>query len=547
MKIKTESLDHYGLIMGMIRELGIIENIDKELEIRSNKKKITYGEAIAAMIINGLGYANKQLYLSPRFFEKKALKQLFENENIDAKYFNKDTLGRTLDKIFEYGVSELYEKIAKEALKRLGLMPSTIHLDSTSFHLDGKYANQEIENEDSEPSPVYITKGYSRDHHPELNQVVLNLIVEHKAGIPIWMKAGNGNQNDSKEFAKILKEHIKSLKESNTTKTKIIADAALFTSNGIKEIKESNMLFISRVPSKLKQAKEILQNYNSNEFTKLDENYQAIPYVIEYEEMKQKWILYKSSYAKSREDKTIQKKYQKQQTQENKLIKNFQKKIFYCEADAKEALNEFTEKLECINIVETKLLSKPKYKIKGRPKKDSMPEYYEYYFKIETKPNEESLKQEQNKKSGLFIIATNDMKLSPKELLDEYKSQQRVERGFRFLKSPQFLSDAIFLKNPKRIEAMLMIMTLSLLVYSALEYKIRKELKIQNKTFPNQLGKPVQNPTARWIFECFHEIQVVVIEKLNKKVIANLLERNVFILDLLGNSYWKYYRINEKK
>jgi len=92
-----------------------------------------------------------------------------------------------------------------------------------------------------------------------------------------------------------------------------------------------------------------------------------------------------------------------------------------------------------------------------------------------------------------------------------------------------------------------MIMTLSLLVYSALEYKIRKELKIQNKTFPNQFGKPVQNPTARWIFEYFHEIQVVVIEKLNKKVIANLLERNVFILNLLGNSYWKYYIINEKK
>ena len=95
----------------------------------------------------------------------------------------------------------------------------------------------------------------------------------------------------------------------------------------------------------------------------------------------------------------------------------------------------------------------------------------------------------------------------------------------------------MFLKNPKRIEAILMIMTLALLVYSALEYKIRKKLKKQNKTFPNQLGKPVQNPTTRWIFENFHEIQIVVIEELNKKVIANLLERNVFILDLLGDSY----------
>jgi len=539
MKIKTESLDHYGLIMGMIKELGIIDIIDEELTVKSGIKKITHGKAIAAMIINGLGYANKQLYLSPRFFEKKAISQLFEDENIKAEHFNKDTLGRTLDKIFEYGVSELYERIAKEALKRLGLIPSTYHLDSTSFHLDGDYKNQE-------EGTVYITKGYSRDNHPELNQVVLNLIVEHQAGIPVWMKPGNGNQSDSKEFAKILKEHIKSLKKANETKTKIIADAALFTSNGIKEIKKNNMLFISRVPARLKQAKEILQNHNPKEFIKLNENYQAITYNVEYEGIKQKWILYKSFYAKSREDKTIQKKFQKQQKQEEKLIKEFQKKRFYCENDANSALEEIAKKLECISITETKLIQKPKYKTKGRPKKNSKPTYYEYYFEIKTESNEKYLKQNKNKNSGLFILATNDITLSPNKLLDEYKSQQRVERGFRFLKSPKFLSDAMFLKNPKRIEAMLMIMTLALLVYSALEYKIRKELKIQNKTFPNQLGKPVQNPTTRWIFENFHEIQIVVIEELNKKVIANLLERNVFILDLLGDSYWKYYKIDEK-
>jgi len=89
-------------------------------------------------------------------------------------------------------------------------------------------------------------------------------------------------------------------------------------------------------------------------------------------------------------------------------------------------------------------------------------------------------------------------------------------------------------------------MTLLLLVYSALEYKIRSELKKQNKTFPNQLNKPVQNPTTRWIFENFNEIQIVFIEEVKKKFIANLLKRNVFILNLLGELYWRYYRVDEK-
>ena len=131
------------------------------------------------------------------------------------------------------------------------------------------------------------------------------------------------------------------------------------------------------------------------------------------------------------------------------------------------------------------------------------------------------------------------MSLSAGELLDEYKSQQRVERGFRFLKSPEFLSEAMFLKNPERIEAMLMIMTLSLLVYSALEYKIRKGLKAQNKTFSNQLGKPVQNPTARWVFENFFAIHLLILAGYEQ--IIGLNERHRLILELLGDSYMRFY------
>ena len=348
--VKTKSLDHYGLVMGMIKELGIMDIIDKELPTKSEYKIVSHSMAVAAMIINGLGYANKQLYLTPRFFEKKALKQLFELDSIEANHFNKETLGRTLDKLFEYGVSELYEKIAKKALEVLNLTPSTIHLDSTSFHLDGNYPNQKIKSskkdnsiikdeilpncKEDEPTPVFLTPGYSRDHHPNLNQVVLNLIVEHKAAIPVWMKPADGNQIDTQAFASIIKEHIASFKNSVTTKTKVIADAALFTSDTMEEFKKNSMLFISRVPAKLKQAKDILQNHNKEEFKKLNDNYRAIAYIVEYNNMQQKWVLYESTYAKLKEDKTINKGYQKKIEQETKLLNKFQKRAFFCEVDA---------------------------------------------------------------------------------------------------------------------------------------------------------------------------------------------------------------------
>jgi len=544
-----KNMDHLGLVAGMIDELQIVESIDKELPSSSQSKNISFGESVKAMILNGLGYTNKRLYLTPIFFKDKPLKKLFGRE-IEASWLNDDTLGRSLDKLFEYGVSELYFKIVQKALDVLKLTLSTIHLDSTSFHLDGKYANQEttIEDKNNEVReeqrvPIFITQGYSRDHHPELNQVVLNMITEHQAGIPLWIKPSDGNQVDTQAFANIVKEHINSMKRAFDTQIKVISDAALFTSKTIQEFKDNGMLFISRVPAKLKQAKEILKNYSEKEFVKLDENYQAITYTVEYEGVKQHWILYKSSHAKSREDKTIEKEGKRKQEQEKKLLAKLQRTAYYCEADANKAFKEQIDGMQTISIKSKKLITKPKYKTKGRPKPNTPPTHYEYCWEIETQPNEEYIKQQQDQKSGLFILATNDMTPLPQELLNEYKSQQRVERGFRFLKSPQFLSDAMFLKNPKRIEAMLMIMTLSLLVYSALEYKIRRELKAHNKAFANQLGKPVQNPTARWVFENFFAIHLLILSGYEQ--IVGLNEKHRLILELLGDSYMRFYGLVE--
>jgi transposase len=59
-------------------------------------------------------------------------------------------------------------------------------------------------------------------------------------------------------------------------------------------------------------------------------------------------------------------------------------------------------------------------------------------------------------------------------LLSRYKARQNVAKGFCFLKSPDFLTSAIYLNKPERIEALLMDMTCCLMVYARLEHQIRK-------------------------------------------------------------------------
>jgi transposase len=115
-------------------------------------------------------------------------------------------------------------------------------------------------------------------------------------------------------------------------------------------------------------------------------------------------------------------------------------------------------------------------------------------------PSEERIARLLKRKS-LFIVATNELDdeaLSAEEMLEGYKGQVQVERGFRYLKDPQLLADSLYLQKERRIMASLMIMTLCLMVYSALEWRIREGLQAQDKTFPDQKGNPTQRPTARW-------------------------------------------------
>jgi transposase len=88
-----------------------------------------------------------------------------------------------------------------------------------------------------------------------------------------------------------------------------------------------------------------------------------------------------------------------------------------------------------------------------------------------------------------------------------------VERGFGFLKNPLFFVSSMFIKKPSRIDALSLIMTLSLLVYSIAERRMRASMEKANKTTPNQINIPTATTTLRWVFQCFEGINLVQTEE----------------------------------
>ena len=143
------------------------------------------------------------------------------------------------------------------------------------------------------------------------------------------------------------------------------------------------------------------------------------------------------------------------------------------------------------------------------------------------------------------MVATNELNtsaLSDEQLLEAYKDQGvSVERGFRFLKDPLFYAESLYLKLPQRIMALLMVMTLSLLIYSLAEMRIPAALKDNECSIWNQKNKKTDRPTIRWVFMIFEDVLLLYTRKgqsVEKKGM-NIREEHRIVLRCLGSAYEK--------
>jgi len=103
-----------------------------------------------------------------------------------------DCLGRTLDWIYEHDVTTLFAGIALQTRQRFDIKADYLHVDTTSFSVNGEYAIKE----EGDPVPIAITYGYSRDHREDLKQWMLALATTHDGDVPIFLRPLDGNSSD---------------------------------------------------------------------------------------------------------------------------------------------------------------------------------------------------------------------------------------------------------------------------------------------------------------------------------------------------------------
>ncbi|MHC5747365.1 MAG: IS1634 family transposase [Nostoc sp.] len=533
---EIKNIDHLGIVAGLIDEIGIVEIINSKLGI-DPREKVAAGILVKAILINGLGFVSRPLYLFSQFFQDKGIEILLE-EGVKSEYINDDKIGRVMDKLYKYGLNNLFIEIVLSVIKKFNIDTKYSHLDATSFHLHGEYKSDENKNKEEEirERPIIITKGYSRDHRPDLKQCVLDLITSSDGDIPLLMRAGDGNEADKAVFGQILVEFKKQINFDSI----MVCDSALYSQENIKLIE--HLKWISRVPMTIKKAQELVQSLEIEEINKEEKEKRATQnldgytwkeQIVNYGGIKQVWLIVESQKRKDSDLDKLDKKLKQEKDKVEKLLKQLKKENFETPEQARYKLKGINKKLKLVEVKEVKLIeSKAKdnkiiYKMEGMS--------YE-------KPEEIEIR---SKEAGRFILATNlvdDNKLEPSEILKNYKNQQSCERGFRFLKDPLFFADSLFLENPERIETMLFLMSLCLLVYNLGQRELRNSLKRIKIGIKNQLGKLTISPTLRWVFQCFQGIHLLTLNGVNQ--IINLTSERNFILNCLPSSCQKYYLLS---
>jgi transposase len=558
-----ERLDHLGIVAGVCREIGLAEWLDAQDE-RSHER-VSVGTATVAMILNGLGFSNRRLYLVPQFFATKPVEHLL-GPGITAEDLSDDCLGRTLDWLYAHDPTTLFAGIALRARRRFGIGARQVHVDTTSFSVSGAYGSGSVPEEPNAPATeaadgdldahvVAITYGYSRDRRADLKQWMLALATTREGDVPLFLRPLDGNSSDQVSLLAAIEALADQLRTDHATadaadqqeRPLFVADGGLYSEPSMSRLNAAGIAWVSRVPATLTAAQTALERRAAPWQTSVDEQTHWWGQELDLPQGRERWVVVRTQAGERRARATLERQATKAQEEWRKRLWHLSHRAFACEADARAALAQETKRLPAwLTLQPAQLRLEPRYAGRGRPRPGAAPTSHEIFITATCLLDEPQF-QQAVERSASFIVATNVLEhaqLSDEELIAIYKDQHSVERGFAFLKDPLFLASSVFLKKPERIMALSLIMVLCLLVYRLAEHRIREQLAATGQTIPDQVKKPTNRPTMRWVFLCFEGIELLHIRHGPAAVTSLILRLTPLhqqILALLGPTYEQFY------
>ena len=500
-KISAAQVNHLPIVASYARRLGLVEKINGLVPV---EMEVEPGVIVLGMVLDTLSGRSPLYHLESAF--DACDRELLFGQPLPASYFNDDNVGRVLEHLYEAGTQKIFSALSISAVERFELSTQHVHFDTTSVNVYGDYLNAQ-----DEDAPFKITHGYSKDKRPDLKQFVLSLLCV-EGEVPIVGKLEDGNASDKKINHSVLSNVSRHMKAHGVAEDAFIyiADSAMVTEENLAQAGR----FITRLPANYNECERAIgRAIEANRWTEVgpiavtapSKNRPGASYRV-YEDQVTLYgkdyraIVVHSSAHDKRAQKRLEREFEASLQQMKALAKACEQKPFFCQADAEVAAAEAMKKTTQYHQLKLSVVESPRYG-RGRPKQGQprTPVAIEYRLQAEITENEPAVAK-RRQMEGCFVLLTNvpgtgEHHYSPEAILRTYKEQHSMEKNFGFLKDDQIVN-ALFLKKPERIEALGLILLISLLIWRLIEQAMRSELAAREATVAGWDNKPTRRPTT---------------------------------------------------
>lgn len=479
-------------------------------------------------------------------------------EELKGGRFNDDRFGRALDKLYMADRASLMTRLVVTVVKEFDLHMDRIHNDSTTVKAFGKIAGRTR-------SGLELKRGKSKDHRPDLKQLVFSLSISSDGSVPIHQKSYPGNRSDDKthiETWNIIREI------TSDPGFLYVADSKLCTDEQLNYIVTHGGRAVTIIPETWDEATSFKETLRKSKKAKKEIWRRRKPGSndeMEYFSLfkgkcvtakrgyKIHWI-YSSEKRKrdrlSRENRL--KKAERELAELNARInkRNLKTKEDIYEAGMKVLEEHGVEKFFHLEIGKTT----EEYRVqvgRGRPGRET-----KYKRRINTiltlswTRNVKVLKEEANT-DGAFPLLCTDEPLTAKEVLQAYKYQPRLEKRFNQFKNIHKAAPLLF-KKIERVEANMFAFFIALMIQALIEREVRqrmKELKIDSlKLYPEE--RYSCHPTTSKVLYNFGEISTYEITR-GSKVIEefkdelNKTQKTILrLLNITPNKFWRSKKVS---
>ena len=466
--------------------------------------------------------------------------------------YGDDRFARALDKLYAADRASMVTDIALRVIETTGVDLSELHNDSTTVkscgHMPGKTATE-----------LYFTQGHSKDHRPDLKQIVYNLTISADGAIPIHYKTYPGNRTDDTLHVETWNALCQIAGKNDFL---YVADSKVCTQKQLSHIVRHGGRVVTLMPETWKEAGDfkdtlrqtikakhrILRRPLPND-EKAHETFYCFNgrYLTEKGRYPVHWIY--STQKRKRDRAAREKRLQKAEYDLTELMGKLNTRALKTKQQIQQRIEKIlqgygVEAFYHVEIGEVKQ-QWTKQIGKGRPSKNTQYEtIVETLYTVSWTRRKEILDQEK-KIDGIFPILCTDEAMTAKAALEAYKYQPRLEKRFCQLKSVHNVAPTLF-KRVERVEAIMLLFFLALILQAVIEREVRRNMKESDidalSIYPEH--RLAYHPTTAKIFERFQDIsnyKIVEDGQVTKCYRDELTDLQKEILGLLGmteQDYW---------